>query len=61
MTNFGPLTPPQRGRRIMLGSMRGASQLRAACSWTRQGGGPIEPCNDEGRLHLIPKGKHQKD
>jgi hypothetical protein len=27
----------------------------------RQGGGQIEPGNDEGRLHLIPEGEHQED
>jgi hypothetical protein len=45
----------------MSGGIRGASQLRAACSWMRQGGGQIEPGNDEGRLYLIPECKHQKD
>jgi hypothetical protein len=41
--------------------MRVLPELRAACTWMRQGGGQIEPGNGEGRLHLTPEDKLQED
>jgi len=55
LPSLGPVQNYCGTQRVML------PELRAAWSWMRQGGGPIEPGNDEGRLHLIPEGERQED